>query len=90
MCSCSKVIHGAGGLIKVAANAVGANIDRESDQRIADRRNICRGCEHATRSENPKHAENGGLTTFSKCQICGCNIAAKTTLASEKCPLGKW
>lgn len=81
-CDC---LHGVIG----AAKAI-AGIDLASDELIQSRRERCRGCAHASRSNNPKYADNEGLTTLSRCYWCGCVIALKTRLAKEHCPLAKW
>lgn len=75
-CGCGKIASGAIGLVKAAAG-----IDHAPKEVIASRRDICRGCDQ-------KNTET--LTVLSRCKGCGCYIRAKTTLASEKCPLGKW
>ncbi len=80
-----KVLHGAVALVKVAVGA-----DAAPDAVIAARRDICRRCDHATRSNEPRFAANRGLTTLSRCRKCGCFIVAKTKLAGERCPLGRW
>jgi hypothetical protein len=85
-CGCSKVVHGAIGLAKVAAQAVGLPIDQATEAVVKARRDACRECEHATRNQNRLDRPSKGLTTLSQCQLCGCLIAAKTMLASEKCP----
>lgn len=50
---------------------------------IEERRGICRGCEHA----KPCPLLPARKCTCSK---CGCVLKAKTTLAGESCPIGKW
>lgn len=37
---------------------------------------ICRECEH--------------LTKLKRCRQCGCFMDAKTWLADQECPIGKW
>lgn len=90
MCGCGEIINGVSGLAKVAANSLGANIDKADKELVQLRRDICRGCQFSTRNPDPKYFENKGMTSLSKCEKCGCFIAAKTTLVSEKCPEGKW
>jgi len=51
---------------------------------IKNRRDKCRLCENSTK--NPKM----GLTNFSYCKICKCNIMAKSQLLNEKCPNAFW
>lgn len=82
---CRDCIHGAIGLAKVAMG-----VDRADAATIEQRRDICRGCEHATRSSKPKFEANQGLTNMSRCQLCNCFIAGKTVLRGEACPAGKW
>lgn len=64
------------GIAGLAKAAVGA--DRASDETIAARRETCRACEHNT----------GGAVV--RCRLCGCALRAKTRLAGEHCPVGKW
>jgi hypothetical protein len=90
MCGCQQLVHGAIGLGKVAAQAAGAKLDAADALIIAARRDLCRACDEATRTPSPKYAANKGLTTRSQCRKCSCFIAAKTRIASEACPLGKW
>lgn len=82
---CGKIINGAVGLAKAATG-----IGTVSLQVMQERRDVCRECDQATRSPDPKFAVNKGLTCLSQCKPCGCYIAAKTKVASESCPLGKW
>jgi hypothetical protein len=84
------VVSGIVGLAKVAAQAAGVPVDQADAATIAARRDFCRDCPHA--SKNPKYADrpSKGLTRASRCDLCKCNIAAKTRIASQKCPLGKW
>lgn len=42
----------------------------------AERLAICKSCEH--------------LTKFNRCRQCGCFMDAKTWLAEQRCPIGKW
>jgi len=82
MCTCTEVIHGAVGLAKAATG-----IDRAEAATIEARRVICRACEHAL------PCVFRGLHTLGrkcKCAKCGCNLRAKTTLAGENCPDGRW
>lgn len=83
MSCCGKAAKGIAGLTKAALG-----IDRADPATIESRRDICRGCEFATR--NPKFADSKGLTSFSRCLKCSCLIAAKTNLVNESCPLAKW
>jgi hypothetical protein len=82
----AQILHGAGGLAKVAAQAVGIPIDKIPYAYTKLRRDVCRACPHASKSPDRLDRPSKGLTTLSKCELCGCFIAAKTMLASEKCP----
>lgn len=83
MSCCGKAAKGIAGLTKAALG-----IDRADPATIESRRDICRGCEFATR--NQKFAKSNGLTNFSRCSKCGCFIAAKTNISYESCPDGRW
>ncbi len=82
---CQKIVHGAVALSKVAVG-----VDPAPPSIVAGRRDICRWCDQATRNSAPRFAAHAGLTTFSRCRACGCFIAAKTRLAGERCPNGRW
>lgn len=75
---CKQVVHGAVGLTKAALH-----IDRADESVIEQRRSICRQCEYAQpcRSNPQKKCT---------CSECGCRLAAKTVIASERCPVGAW
>ena len=60
---------------KVVKQAVTGQSIFASDDTIKTRLDICAGCEF-----------NNSL----RCKICGCFIAVKTKLATEKCPKGAW
>jgi hypothetical protein len=81
----AKLAHGVIGLAKAAVGA-----DPVSDATLLMRRDICRECDRATRNPTRVHLPTKGLTSFSRCTACDCVIAAKSRLASERCPLGKW
>jgi hypothetical protein len=85
-----QVTHGAAGLAKVGLQAVGISIDRAGDDLVGRRRDICRDCPHATRNAASRFVAAKGLTSLSRCTQCSCVIAAKTRIASEQCPVGKW
>lgn len=72
--TCGKIVKGAIGLAKVAAQAVGIPIDVAGRKVEALRLKVCTACAP-------------GATL---CPSCDCIIAAKVKLASEACPLGKW
>jgi hypothetical protein len=80
-----KIIHGAAGLARAATG-----IDAVPLTVLMQRRDVCRGCEYATRNPAPRYAVNKGLTSLSRCTRCHCFIAAKTQIGSEFCPLGLW
>ena len=90
-----KISHGVVGLSQAAAVATAKAVGVEMEiatppEQLAIRRNHCRACPDRTRSEAKKFIGKQGLTTWSMCLICHCNIAAKTSLASESCPKGLW
>jgi len=76
-----KIVHGAIGLAKAALH-----VELADAKVIAERREICRQCDH---SEKRLFANR---VLISRCRVCGCFIAAKTSLKSESCPLSppKW
>ena len=80
-----KIVHGATGLAKAALH-----IDMAPLYAMQDRRNHCRNCEHVTRNLKRIHLPTKGLTTLSRCKLCDCNVAAKTQIAAEICPIKKW
>lgn len=57
---------------------------------VSERRDTCRECDRASRNPNLMAHPCKGLSIRSRCLECDCFIFAKTRLASEKCPLGKW
>ena len=71
----THLAHGAAGLTKAALG-----MDRTEDFRLAYRRQTCAGCEHARRK----------MGLVDTCALCGCVIHAKTAVASERCPAGRW
>jgi hypothetical protein len=77
-CKSETLIRGAVGLAKAATG-----IDRADRATIATRRARCQACPEAVPCV-------GNIGKRCVCQQCGCLIRAKTALASEKCPLGKW
>ena len=54
--------------------AAGAPLRPEADRQRAD--SICRACDYRT--------------TDGACLVCGCYLAPKTAMATERCPAGKW
>ena len=83
--NCGKLVKGCKGLAMAALG-----IGRAEPEIIAQRRDACRTCDRATRNPSPRYVAAMGLTTLSRCQECGCFIAAKSMIAGETCPLGKW
>lgn len=67
----------AGSLAAAAAGFVASGFKLVGEGEQARRLEICRGCEFFD-------APRG------KCKKCGCWTLAKTRLASQKCPIGKW
>jgi len=73
-----KLARGVVGLTKAALN-----INVAPDDVIEQRRATCRACEFASPcTSNPLR--------FCTCTACGCVLKAKTKIASESCPKGKW
>lgn len=72
----SRLKTGSAGLAKVAIG-----MDRADDERIRSRESICRDCPSGLFSNGRCDASRGG---------CGCFLAAKWRLASERCPKGHW
>lgn len=81
----STIAKGAAGLSKAVLG-----IDQASDAEKLRRRDICRECPEATRNQRRLHLSTKGLTACSVCKKCSCNIKAKTSLATEHCPIDKW
>jgi hypothetical protein len=82
----SRVVHGAAGLVKVAAQAAGIPVDQADAAMVKSRLDKCRVCPHSGKSQNPAFRKTKGLTSLSKCDICGCFLGAKARIASESCP----
>lgn len=70
-----KIISGAIGLAKVAAQAMGIPIDQAPRKLQAARLRVCTPCDQNA----------GGI-----CADCKCVIAAKVRVASEDCPRKLW
>lgn len=88
-----KAMHAAAANAKVALQVTaGVPIDQASAATIRQRRDICRDCEHSTKSKKllALQPETKGLCRVSRCLKCECPIISKTRLASEACPLGLW
>jgi hypothetical protein len=76
MSCCHKISNGFTGLAKAAIGN-----DRAPSDKVKSRRTICLKCPQAV--------------VFSevlpiRCKSCGCILMAKTRIAGEKCPEGKW
>ena len=78
------IASGAVGLAKAGAQKIGLRCDQADEATIASRRAKCTAC------DAPTHKRDGRLTTLSRCPDCSCFIAAKTRLASQRCPRGEW
>lgn len=98
-CKASEVIniigHGISGLSQAAAVAAAKTVGIEMGiatpkDVLKTRRDLCRSCADRTKSDDPKWQAKNGLTSWSMCLVCHCNIAAKTSLLSESCPKGLW
>ena len=68
------------GLARIVHGAAGLakaalGLARATDETIADRTRLCRAC---------------GDYRHGFCGRCGCLIAGKVRISSEKCPAGKW
>jgi len=61
------------GAVGLAKSELG--IGHADDETIAERRRICKSCEH----------QDLGV-----CGECGCYCAAKVRLSKETCPIGEW
>jgi len=81
----ATLTQGVLGLSRAAANA--QPVDPDTRQR---RRNTCAACPAATRTKHLGRVDLRVLTPASACAACRCLIAAKTRLAHETCPRGKW
>lgn len=79
------VVRGVLGLGRVALH-----IDPASGETIVHRRRLCAMCDSATHRKSTGMPRLLLLSPTSACSICKCNIRAKTSLAGEFCPLGKW
>ena len=75
---CGKIAAGAIGLARAAAGIGRADVDT-----VERRRALCRDCPEAVPCVK-------NTAKFCMCNKCGCLLKAKTVIASEKCPLGKW
>jgi hypothetical protein len=75
---CGKIAAGAIGLAKAATGIGRADVDT-----VERRRAMCQACPEAVPCV-------GNIGKRCVCQQCGCLIRAKTAVATEQCPTGKW
>jgi len=73
-------VHDPSALQRIKSGAIGVGkailgIDRADGATIAYRKSVCKGC--------PRF--RGSL-----CLECGCALAMKQVVKSERCPIGKW
>ena len=64
-------------IVKNVASVVAGNPLQLSTEDANSRLSICRGCEFFD-------------SVSERCGKCGCNMAVKTYLRAERCPIGKW
>jgi len=64
-------------LIRNIKSVAAGNPIKETDDAALARLEICKSCEFFNE-------------TAKRCNKCGCNMAIKTYLKAEKCPIGKW
>lgn len=77
--------RGALGLSKAAIN-----LEPVPDELRQQRRKSCAACPAATRTKSLGRLPLSVLTATSTCSACHCNLYAKTKLAGETCPRGRW
>ncbi|MEL7089604.1 MAG: hypothetical protein AAGL98_14380 [Planctomycetota bacterium] len=80
-----ETFRGALGLSKAAIN-----LEPVPDELRQQRRKICAACPTATRTKSLGRLPLSVLTPTSTCSACHCNLYAKTKLAGETCPRGRW
>ncbi|MBI1335506.1 MAG: hypothetical protein GC164_00930 [Phycisphaera sp.] len=76
------------GALGVSRATVG--VDRVGEQTFVDRKRICASCEAASPRKATGIQGLKLLTPMSRCKDCHCLIQLKTSLATERCPRGKW
>lgn len=67
--------------------------DRSSNEEVAARREVCKMCPYRVRKVAPGAVAESdwcGEPLVVTANTCGCLVAGKTLVASEKCPSGKW
>ena len=77
--------RGALGLSKAALD-----LEPVSDEVRQQRRKTCAACPAATRTKSLGRLPLSVLTPASTCSACHCNLFAKTRIAGETCPRGRW
>jgi len=80
-------IHGVIGLTKALLH-----VDRPSLDVIRGRREVCASCHHAVNLSSAQldRKLQDWIGVKTSCRVCNCVLLAKTAVASEKCPAGKW
>jgi len=81
----AMLTRGITGLSKAALD-----LEPVDEDTLRRRRRACAACPAATRTKRLGRVELTILTPMSVCSACKCNLHAKTKLASEDCPWGKW
>jgi hypothetical protein len=71
----TQLTRGITGLAKAALG-----VDPADPATVEHRQKTCAACEHVTLT----------LGVLKRCGKCGCALAAKTRVAGERCPIGKW
>jgi hypothetical protein len=64
-------------VVNNAASVMAGNALKTDSEQANSRLSICRGCEFFDSGSE-------------RCGKCGCNMAVKTYLRAEKCPIDKW
>lgn len=67
----------ANSVAKNVKSVIAGNSLKVSSDEANKRKNICNSCAFFNKSQE-------------RCTKCGCNMAIKTYLKAERCPLGKW
>lgn len=79
------IFRGSKGLSKAALN-----LEPVDEDTLRERKNQCASCGQATRTKGTHLEGVRVLTPMSSCSLCKCAISAKTKVAGEACPIGKW
>jgi predicted RNA-binding Zn ribbon-like protein len=64
-------------VVKNVQSVLAGNALKVEDNQASDRLNICKSCNFFDNSQM-------------RCKKCGCQMAIKTYLKAERCPIGKW